>query len=545
MPENKHLEVSLLDPDKLVKENNLQEITNPVFFSRPGVPTSDGLLSNEIFGITKDERANTFAYIDLSEWFMHPLCYKAWVGMDRKIREVVHGTNTFSVNDHGEIVEDENGSNGIDFLRKNLDKIKFKSTNSDRRDRRIKFLEENRHLLFIRKEIVIPAYYRDVNTDQGKLGVGDINKLYSSLIMAVRSLKESKDYGLNLSAATKGRVQEILLSIYQWFADEPNLSKKNGIIKRAGLTKTTDYASRLVISAPDLNVETMDDMMVTIDTSAVPLASICINFFPFIVFHVRRFFENEFSGTDKYPYKDKNGKIQYVDVEDYMINFSDEVIKEEIKKFVYGYSKRIVPVKVPNKQGKEIYMRFTGYQIDKKDFDTVLQNVDQAGNYPIVDRDLTWCDVLYMAAIEATRDKHILITRYPIDSFYNQFPSKIVISSTVDTEPMVIDGQIYKYYPKIRQEDMNSNTSNRFVDTFRMSNLHLGSIGGDYDGDQVIIKGIYSKEANQELEEFIKSKLYYISIGGKNVRTPSKEAIQAMYQLTISLDSNKTQKPAF
>ena len=194
MPENKHLEVSLLDPDKLVKENNLQEITNPVFFSRPGVPTSDGLLSNEIFGITKDERANTFAYIDLSEWFIHPLCYKAWVGMDRKIREVVHGTNTFIVNDHGEIVQDDNGSNGVDFLRKNLDKIKFKSTNSDRRDRRIKFLEENRHLLFIRKEIVIPAYYRDVNTDQGKLGVGDINKLYSSLIMAVRSLKESKDY---------------------------------------------------------------------------------------------------------------------------------------------------------------------------------------------------------------------------------------------------------------------------------------------------------------------------------------------------------------
>lgn len=545
MPNNKHLEVSLLDPDKLVKENNLQEITNPVFFSKPGVPTSDGLLSNEIFGITKDERANTFAYIDLSEWFMHPLCYKAWTSMDRKIREVVHGTNTFIVNDHGELVEDENGSNGIEFLRKNMDKIKFKSTNSNRRDRRIKFLEENKHLIFIRKMIVIPAYYRDVNTDQGKLGVGDINKLYSSLIMAVRSLKESKDYGLNLSAATKGRVQEILLSIYQWFSDEPNLSKKNGIIKRAGLTKTTDYASRLVISAPDLNVETMDDMMVTIDTSAVPLASICINFFPFIVFHVRRFFENEFSGESKYPYKDKNGKIQYVDVDDYMINFSDEVIKEEIKKFVYGYSKRIVPIKVPNKQGKEIYMRFTGYQIDKKDYNEVLADIDKAGNYPIIDRNLTWCDVLFMAATEATRDKHILITRYPIDSFYNQFPSKIIISSTVDTEPMIINGHLYKYYPKIRQSDMNSNTSNKFVDTFRMSNLHLKSIGGDYDGDQVIIKGIYSKEANEELEKFINSKLYYISIGGKNVRTPSKEAIQAMYQLTLTLDSNKTQKPVF
>ena len=542
--QKRFLEVRPLDIDLFIERNELKPITNAIFFASNGSPTSDGLLSNEIFGITKDERANTFAYIDLSEWFMHPLCYKAWVGMDRKVREVIHGTNTFIVNDKGELVVDENGSNGIEFLKKNLDKIKFKSTDSNRRDRRIKFLEENKHMIFIRKMIVIPAYYRDVNTDQGRLGVGDINKLYSSLIMAVRSLRESKDYGLNLSAATKGRVQEILLAIYQWFADEPNLSKKNGVIKRAGLTKTTDYASRLVMSAPDLNVEKMEDMMVTIDTSAVPLASICVNFFPFIVFHVRRFFENEFSGESKYPYKDKNGKLQYVDVDDYMVNFSDEVIKEEIKKFVYGYSKRIVPIKVPNKQGKNVYMRFTGYQIDKNGYDEVLKDIDKAGNYPIVDRDLTWCDVLFIAATEATRDKHIMITRYPIDSFYNQFPSKIIISSTTDTEPMVINGKLYKYYPKIRQEDMNINTSNRFVDSLRMSNLHLGSIGGDYDGDQVIIKGIYSKEANQELEKFINSKLYYISIGSKNVRLPSKEAIQAMYQLTLSLDSD-LQKPVF
>lgn len=545
MPNNKHLEVSLLDPDKLVKVNNLQQITNPVFFSRPGVPSPDGLLSNEIFGITKDERANTFAYIDLYEWFMHPLCYKVWSSMDRKIKEVVHGTNTFSVNDKGEIVVDENGSNGVEFLRKNIQNIKIKSTDSNRRDRRIKFLEENRHLIFIRKMIVIPAYYRDVNTEQGKIGVGDVNKLYSSLIMAVRSIRESKDYGLNLSAATKGRVQEILVQIYQWFSDEPNLSKKQGIIRRAGLTKTTDYSSRLVISAPDLNVESMDDMMVTLDKSAVPLASLCVNFFPFIVFNVRRFFENEFSGVDKYPYIDKNGKVQYVDVDDYMISFSDEVIKEEIKKFIYGYSKRITPIKVPNKQGKNIHMRFVGNQVNKKDYQEVADDITKAGNMPILERDLTWCDVLYMAAVEATRDKNILITRYPIDSFYNQFPSKVEVSSTINTEPMVINGQLYKYYPKIRQEDINSNTSNKFVDTFRMSNLHLGSIGGDYDGDQVIIKGIFSKEANMELDNYMKSKSYYISLGGKNIRTPSKEAIQAMYELTISLSDSNTEKPVF
>lgn len=540
---SKHLNVSLLDPDKLVKINDLKEITNPIFFSKPGVPTSDGLLSNEIFGITKNERANTFAYIDLFEWFLNPLCYKVWSSMDRKLKEVVHGTNTFIVNDRGEIVQSDEGSNGISFLKKNIDKIKFRSTDSDRRDRKIKFLEENRENMFIRKMIVIPAYYRDVNSDNGRVGVGDINKLYSSLLMAVRSLKESKDYGLNLSAATKGRIQEIITNIYQWFSDEPNLSKKHGIIRRSGITKTTDYASRLVISAPDNNVEKMEDLMVTIDKSAIPLASLCINFFPFIVFNVRRFFENEFSGVDKYPYISKNGKVEYVDVDDYMTNFSDEVIKKEIEKFVYGYSKRITPIKVPNKQNKDINMKFKGYNIGKEDIEKDINEL--TGKYPIMERDLTWCDILFIAAVESTSDKKCLLTRYPIDSYYNQFPTNIEVSSTIETEPMIVNNTLYKYYPKIRQNDINANTSNKFVDSLRMSNLHLGSISGDYDGDQVIVKGIFSKEANDELDKYMKSKAYYINLGGSNVRSPSKEAIQSMYQLTITLPDTKVESPVF
>ena len=32
----------------------------------------------------------------------------------------------------------------------------------------------------------------------------------------------------------------------------------------------------------------------------------------------------------------------------------------------------------------------------------------------IYKRPLTWCDVFYMATVEATKDKHVLITRFPI-----------------------------------------------------------------------------------------------------------------------------------
>ena len=108
--------------------------------------------------------------------------------------------------------------------------------------------------------------------------------------MSVKSLKETVDLGLDVSNVIRGRIQETLLEIYNWFADEPNLSKKKGIQRRAVLTKTTDYGARLVLSAPELKVNKLEDMFVDLDYSAIPLSSLCANMFPYIIFYIRRFF---------------------------------------------------------------------------------------------------------------------------------------------------------------------------------------------------------------------------------------------------------------
>lgn len=485
IPKERHFVLKPLLPKHFIKVNELKPVTNPIFFDRNNAPTPDGLLSNHIFGITRDERANTFAYIDLGkEVFMHPLHYKIWAKLDSKIKEIVHGTNTYSINSKGEFVEDPDGKNGIKFLKDNIDKIRIKSTDSDKRDRNIKFLMENKDTMFIEEMIVIPAYYRDINTDGGYVGVGEINKMYNSLIIAVRSLTESKEYGLTMSNATRGRIQEIIVGIYAWFAMEPNISKKKGIIRRSNMSKTTDYSSRLVLSAPNLKVETMDDMLVDLDHSAVPMASLCADFFPFMVFHMRRFFENEFAGVNEYSYINLKGDVIKAKVKDYQIEFSDEKIKKEIDKFIFGFANRFEPIKVPI-EGKTVYMQFKGYNISKEEYAKLKPGVP-----PILNRRLTWCDVIFMAAIEIIKDKTILITRYPIDSFYNQFPTKLVVSSTKDTEPMYYNNTFVKHYPKIRESDIGKNTSNKFVDTMQICNAYLGSIGGDYRNAVVVTHGI-------------------------------------------------------
>lgn len=53
------------------------------------------------------------------------------------------------------------------------------------------------------------------------------------------------------------------------------------------------------------------------------------------------------------------------------------------------------------------------------------------------------------------------------------------IASTIETEPMVINGKFYKWYPKIRQVDIDSNTSNKFIDTCSILNPYCGLMGAD------------------------------------------------------------------
>ena len=414
------LKLEICDVDRFVKVNECKPITNPVTFIRNNEPSPDGLLSNDIFGITQEERAGTFAYIDLTETFIDPSCYKVWCKVDSRVKSIVHQTDKFIINSKGELVQDPNGKTGIKFLKDNFDKIKFKTTESKRRDLKIKYLQKNKDKMFITKYLVIPAYYRDVNTNGKNVGVGYINKVYATLIRTVNSLKSTGDYGFDNTGAIRGRIQETLLTIYDWFAGNRNssispkdegtgIAGKRGITKGSVISKTADYSSRLVLSAPEMKVETVDDIMVNMERSALPLSAAIANYYPYIVFFIKKYFENEFGGVSKSIVVDKEGNVSLHKAKDPLIEFSDDRIKKELKKFLHGFSNRFIPIEVPLEDSdKVVYMKFKGRK--------TLDDDIGINPEPIYNRKLTWCDVFYMAAVEATKNSHILITRYPVNT---------------------------------------------------------------------------------------------------------------------------------
>lgn len=568
----KHLKLEPLDVEKFIKMNELKPISNPVFFSRSGVPTTDGLLSNEIFGISKDDRTQIFAYINLAgETFMHPLAYKTWCRLDSNIKLCAYEMETFSLDEEtGKLVKDPEGETGIKFLKKIIKKVDFQKTNSMKREVKIDFIQKYRDKLFTENLIVIPAGYRDVNTDtDSRIGVGEINKLYDTIIRDTNALRESEDYGLSLNGSLRGRIQDNLVAIYDWIvfgrfngvdAQASGLSRKLGLIRRAGMKKSFDWGSRLVICTQNLRVEDLDDLEVDLDSMGLPLAALCANFFPYLLYNIRQWFDNQFTNM-KYSQgiiMDKSKKeIIDIELEDWRLTFSDERIKKEIDRFMHGSSNRFVPIEVPLSKDSEkklkdrkAYILFKGNKITSKDAVEKLQKneVINIESFPLETRPMTWCDIIYIALKEITKDKMTLITRFPVDSYWNQFPAKIKVLSTIKTEPMIIDGIFYKEYPLIRVEDMNKDTSSKFIDVALPNNVRLDSIGGDFDGDTISSKPPFSIEANEELYDVVNSKKHYISLDGMNAMNVTKEGLQSLYNLTLVLpedEKSMTQKIDF
>ena len=573
MVATKHLKLQPLDVEKFIKVNELQEVNNPMFFTRSNMPTSTGLLSNEIFGITKEDRTSIFAYIELAgETFMHPLAYKVWCRLDNNVKLCAYETETFTLDKNtGKLKPDPKGETGIKYLKKIIKDIDFEKSNSDKRNIRTSFIEKYRDKLFIENFVVIPAGYRDVDTQESSIGVGEINKMYNEILRDCRALKESDDYGLTLNGSLRGRIQDSLVHVYDFFAfgrdpitgkdaQASGLSRKLGLIRRAGMSKSFDWGARMVICTQNLRKENIEDLDVDLDTIGIPIASIAANFYPFMLYWIRNWFSNNFTDEEEMAAYDAiNKKKMILHVKDWREYYSDERIKEELDRFMHGNSNRFIAIEAPIEEDLKLpkgaikTLMFKGFMVDDKEkvdeyVKQGIETIPEEGlSFPIQERPLTWCDLIYMAAHEVVKDKYTLITRYPIDTYWNQFPAKISIISSIETEPMIVNNTFYKNYPKIRLSDINKNTSNKFIDVALPNNVRLDSIGGDFDGDTISSRAMFSIEANHELSEIMNSKKHYISLGAENAMFTTKECIQSLYNLTLVLpeDKSKLTKPEF
>ena len=303
------MKIDLFNIEEFVDINELQEVKSAVLFQRGDIPHPEGLISNEIFGITTKSRKETFAYIDLHGYFFVPHVYKVLKRLYRNIEKIINGELYVSIGEDGRLVKDENGETGLEFIYNNWDKIQWALDDTDsgmkkERLNLVKTLPKNE--IFSRYAIVIPAFYRDIKSTSSGGEVDNINNLYGKLIRTASLVKEKDLFSFQFNMVNYN-IQNTLVDIYDFFKHK--LEKKQGLLRKYLLGRNVDYCTRSVITAPNFHANRPDDLMTDFRHANLPISQVCSLCFPFVMAWVKKFFEREVFDV-------KNSKIIYDPVTD-------------------------------------------------------------------------------------------------------------------------------------------------------------------------------------------------------------------------------------
>ena len=529
------MQIDLFHMDEFIKKNNLKEVTNPITFDPGYYPTQDGILSHTIFGLPGSyDRKSIFAYIDLKKHFLHPFLYKVLTSMNRKLIKAIDGSMYFKISPSGELIEDpENGETGIDWIYKNFEKIKFKESDSNIREVNLKLLKSlKKNEIFITKFLVIPASYRDVDLSKarnGKVSRELINSHYTSLILLCQSENSEFDF---MGHLTESKIQLKLVDIYEKLiaevsggmvnAEGVNKRGKEALFKRAWLGRTIDYSTRGVVSTPRIKSETPEDQMIKFTYTGIPLSHLANLFLPFFQFEIKSFFEEIFSTvTEMYSTTMKEN----IKLDNPMSEFTPEKIKNMILLFIKSPENRLDKIYVPGFNSK-----------------------NQRKMYPLMlfennlNRHFTLLDLIFIMAHRVCKDKHVYITRYPVDNTHSIYPSRIKIITTYKVKHVEIANMYFDDYPDITLEDdsPNATKSSDFIDTLIPHPSYLAAMSMDFDGDTISLRSVYSQEANAECERLINNINFIATTKGSNIRQMKNEGIQTLF--TLTKEPKKTKK---
>jgi hypothetical protein len=520
------MKIDVFSINDFIKVNSCLPVTNRFYLASDGLPSDDGLFSTTVFGkFGSDERKNNFAYVDLRRKFFHPLVYNAIYEMFRALPMVLSGDKYARVDARGKIVlgdTPDKGECGIDFFHRNWSKIRWTEDGVENKSRAKKenllsMLDINE--IFIDKWLIIPAYYRDVNFSSAsgskKITVEGVNASYIKLLNAATS--ESITFAN--SYLTQSSVQMILNEIHAELTQK--IAGKRGVIRQAIMGKSIDYSTIGVLSCPPVGGETPDQQRVPYNYFGVPLHFALALFYPFILKWLEDFFhEYEHSASIRL-------------IGDKAFNLPDTVYETisstSLAKLVNGY--------IHDKTKRIRSQRFWIEGLGEKS--RLRKDVKGLKNTP--DRPYTLTDLLYEAAMDVCRDKHVVATRFPVTGPESVMTCRIKLLTTERTvdlsAPTSAGGsgdKRFSDYPYFPADDKGNVLVDeiRWVDTYQPNLAYLKRIGGDFDGDTMRVVGLFSSEANREAEKIMYSPMNYVDSQANFWGGVYREGGLALYMMT-------------
>lgn len=533
MDKQEPLKVNILDSEAFIKQNRVEEVTSFLIHdSTTGNFHPEGLYSEEIFGETTSEvRMKKFGYIDLHTPIIHPKLFRNLIRLKRFYKEIMSGSSYAIFNEQtGELEratsEDENADTGYGFFMKVLPDLKFPESKSVPQQNRVKSLEKNRDQLTQQKWLVIPAGIRDYKIDESGRGTSeDVNKLYVNLLHLTQSIDERNPTN-RIYDGVRWAIQRKTNELFEYIEAivSGREGGKYGYMQKKYGDRDVALATRNVISAATFEGKGPSDPRYhRSDTTKIPLVLACSAFAPAVTYQMRHTFINHVINreTDQVAFIKKDTwekTYEPMDEQDRSLFTTSEGSNKLIRRFRNRHF-RDMPIEIHDDRGNgywltmiynegENYYWFLSW---KEFFDSFLEKNGREPD-PSKVRPLTYAEMFYVSAYEASKDKFVTVTRYPAIEMGSTYISRVYVNSTT---PSV--------YAKIKGVDIDINLEfpeypipgNEYVDSTILHPSMLTGLGADYDGDMVNTVGVMNKESLEECEEYMKSPASVLDADGE------------------------------
>lgn len=554
------MSINLVNPNKEIEIYGWKEITSTLYF----VPSTselhpEGMFSPEIFGAPgTEDRKIKWGWIRLNDVFMNPHALyvlkrlKKAIANDMKLglgRYYVDRTGELTKIEPGETVPADalykNAGTGIDWLKEAWPYITWRITKdmSKAAKMRRKWLQAySIDEIFWDKLLVMPAWYRDTQfSADGTSKRNIINQYYARVLRLSEIIKNLDDISFMddpnepKRSISHVKMQDTLYEIYEFFMKK--VGGADGFANKFVVGKATDYGARLVISPPDFNTEHYTQCEADFFHSSTPLATAANIFAPFMIFGVSRWIQNFVSGNISVNYFDFEQKKLVRGVLD--PTWIDEFTTDATKGMLDNYKKskkfRVEKVTLKGENGTRIPISVRMEIVDgKPSFSTDVtpdeEGADLSGEY----RNLTYCEWLYIIAMDNIKNKSIYNTRYPLTTYNNTYCGLMNIIPCNEYASVFFNGVLYPRYPIINYKT-DTDIEGMFTDSMRMFSVYLAAMGADYDGDQISTQGVFTQEGNEDVYKHMKEVSNVVGINGEIMREFPNVVPHGIYGLTYMI----------
>lgn len=494
--ETQPFNIRIMDVDAYIKENNLGQVTSLATFEpSTTLLAPDGLFSEEIFGqVGSENRIKQFGYIELNTPVIAPVLYKHLLKLSGDLYDGILRGEVYAVFDpetkdfrrvFGDPEDTPDANTGFSFFLSHFHEINFERTGSDVRNNRIALIERYRDVALYRRCLVLPAGLRDIQVDGDRMIQDDINKLYAVLLSLSFAMPENA--ASTVFDSVRYKIQLKVTEIYNYI--ENIMTGKRGFLQGGGYgRRRIALGTRNVLTAATYAMEDPSDpQAIKPNETKVGIFQTAKGLQPLVIHYLKAaFFDPILGDNDSAKVALTNPKTLKLE---YVYLSSQEKDKfatpDALEKWINRFRNKDIrfnPVNLTDVDGKEFHLCLI---YDQGDTISLFRTIDDLKAHLDTDeidldkvRPLTWSELLYMATYNASHNRHVMITRYPVIEEGSSYPSKIHLCSTLPARMVkmfdLITSQFTLEYP---QYPILGKT---FMDSLAVHASSLGGLGGDW-----------------------------------------------------------------